>query len=72
MGEPARTPEGRHEETGRHLGNRSDQDPARRTGRRRGERYLALLVVVRRQRVQTSAFTGTPFWVMMSGWRFGW
>jgi len=38
----------------------------------RGERYLALFVVVRRQRVQTSAFVATPFWVMMSGWRFGW
>jgi hypothetical protein len=38
----------------------------------RGDRYLALFVVVRRQRVQTSAFTGTPFWTMVNGWRFGW
>src|SRR6266404_6237069 len=38
----------------------------------RAARYLALFVVVRRQRVQTSALTGTPFWLMMSGWRFGW
>jgi hypothetical protein len=36
------------------------------------DRYLALFVDVRRQRVQTSAFVATPFWVMMNGWRFGW
>jgi hypothetical protein len=38
----------------------------------RGEAYLELLVDVRRQRVQTSAFVATPFWVMMKGCRFGW
>jgi hypothetical protein len=38
----------------------------------RGKGYLELLVDVRRQRVQTSAFVATPFWVMMKGWRFGW
>ena len=58
-----------HEETGRRVGNRSVGTPR---GASRAERYLALFVVVRRQRVQTSAFTGTPFWLMMSGWRFGW
>jgi hypothetical protein len=35
-------------------------------------RYLALFVAVRRQRVQTSAFVGTPFWRNVKGWRFGW
>jgi hypothetical protein len=62
-------PEPGHQETGRRVGNRSDRTPR---GASRAERYLALFVVVRRQRVQTSAFTGTPFWLMMSGWRFGW
>jgi hypothetical protein len=36
------------------------------------KRYLALFVAVRRQRVQTSAFVGTPFWTIVKGWRFGW
>jgi hypothetical protein len=62
-------PEPGHEETGRRVGNRSVGTPR---GASRAGRYLALFVVVRRQRVQTSAFTGTPFWLMMSGWRFGW
>jgi len=46
-----------HEETGRRLGNRSVRLP--RTTR--GKDYLELLVDVRRQRVQTSAFVATPF-----------
>ena len=59
-----------HEETGRRIGKPVLVNALPRTSR--GERYLALFVVVRRQRVQTSAFVGTPFWVMMRGWRFGW
>jgi hypothetical protein len=34
-------------------------------------RYLALFVVVRRQRVQTSALVVVPFRTMMNGWRLG-
>ncbi len=40
-------------------------------GRPAAKRYLALFVAVRRQRVQTSAFVGTPFWRNVKGWRFG-
>ena len=33
--------------------------------------YLVFLSSVRRQRVQTRALVGEPFWVMTRGWRFG-
>jgi hypothetical protein len=34
--------------------------------------YFALFREVRRQRVQTMAFTGDPFRTTVNGWRFGW
>ena len=33
--------------------------------------YLVDLSSVRRQRVQTSDFVGTPFWAITRGWRLG-
>ena len=61
------------QEARRATGNKEPAAVCDRFGRCEGpEGYFADFSAVRRQRVQTIAFTVVPFLVIGYGWRFGW